>query len=465
MAGPVDCAAQQPQTVYERPLNDVLTDIEEAFHVTLTRDENDLKDMEVSYAMWRFTSDVETTLNNVLKPLDLVWEQTADNAYSIARYEYYRRTEAEGGRHLAELLSAYRNAAEFDKRREELRSCIFRTLGIAKLTDRSRVNAILRPGVKMDGYVVQNVAIESIPGYYVTGTLYKPSKGKGPFPVILCPHGHFYNEKDPSIREDSARYRPDMQYRCAALAKMGAIVLNYDMYAWGESVLFTGGHRYHETGFALSMQTWNSMRALDFLLSLPQADKNNAGVTGASGGGTQTILVAALDPRITASAPVVMVSSAFFGGCPCESGLPIHAACNHHRTNNAEIAAMTAPRPQLLISDGDDWTKSMPGTDFPYLEKIYGFYGKSGNVEQVYLPDDHHDYGISKRTPMYHFFAKALNLNLKAITGKDGKIDEHAIIIQKPDDMLIFGKGSRLPPNALRSHDDIIKEFRTYQSQ
>jgi hypothetical protein len=254
-----------------------------------------------------------------------------------------------------------------------------------------------------------------------------------------------------------------MQYRCAGLARMGAIAFNYDMYSWGESVLMTGDPLAHETGFAASIQTWNSIRALDFLLSLPGADKTRVGVTGASGGGTQTILVAALDDRVTASVPVVMVSSSFFGGCPCESGLPIHGECNGHKTNNAEIAAMIAPRPLLVISDGSDWTRSVPGTDYPYLQKVYRFYSKETNVGSVYLPNDKHDYGITKRTPMYKFFAKNFGLDISAITGKDGKIDESKITIQMNKDLLVFGKDFPLPANALKTHEEIVRVFKEVQ--
>lgn len=237
------------------------------------------------------------------------------------------------------------------------------------------------------------------------------------------------------------------------------------MYAWGESFLQTGSYSYHETGFALAMQTWNSIRALDFLLSLPNADQKRVGITGASGGGTQTILLAALDDRVTASVPVVMVSSSFYGGCPCESGLPIHDTCNGHKTNNAEIAGMIAPLPQLIISDGDDWTTSVPGTDYPYLKKVYGFYGKEKNISQVFLPNDRHDYGLSKRLPMYTFFANALGLNIKAVTGKDGKIDESGCTIQPKSDLLVFGKKMPLPSFALRSHKDIVAAFNKVQGK
>ncbi len=457
------CEAQLPEDVYKKPLTEVLTKVEKTYHVKLRYRDKIVKDKSVTYATWRFTSDVNNTLDNILKPLDLVYREVDNNTFEISELEYYRRSEEEGKKHLDALLSAYSNAGAFDKRKAELRECILKTLGINKFSRRTPLNPIYSDKKVMDGYTVENVAFESIPGHYVTGTLYRPIQGKGPFPVILSPHGHFFNPVDPSVSKDSGRYTPDMQYRCGGLAKMGAIVLNYDMYSWGESALQTGSYDFHETGFSLAMQTWNSIRGLDFLLSLPGADKSRVGVTGASGGGTQTILVAALDGRVTASVPVVMVSSSFYGGCPCESGLPIHDVCNNHKTNNAEIAAMVAPLPQLLISDGADWTKSVPGTDYPYLRKLYGFYGKEGNVEQVYLPNDQHDYGITKRVPMYKFFAKTFGLNLKTLTGKEGNIDETAITIQNNKDLRVFEKGG-IPANALKSHEEIKKAFMNYHS-
>ncbi|MES2005607.1 MAG: acetylxylan esterase [Bacteroidota bacterium] len=457
--------AQTTMEVYRKPLTEVLKEVETKFHVKVNYDDKLVRNLQVNYATWRFTSDVTGTLDNILKPLELSYKQSAKNVFQLSQYDYYRRSEAEGKKHLDQLLTAYPDAKAFDQRKKELKECIASALGINMDAKRTPLNVISRSKVIMDGYSVENVAFESIPGYFVTGTLYKPTKGNGPFPVILNPHGHFFNEQDPSVSKDSGRYRADMQYRCAGFARMGAVVLNYDMYGWGESMVQTGGPQYHETGFAASIQTWNSIRALDFLLSIPNTDKTRVGITGASGGGTQTILAAALDNRITMMVPVVMVSSSFYGGCPCESGLPIHDDCKGNKTNNAEIAAMIAPRPMMVISDGDDWTKSVPGTDYPYLQKVYAFYGKTKNVESVYLPNDKHDYGITKRRPMYQFVAKVFGLNLQPITGKGGSIDDRLITVLKNRDQLVFTETNPLLAGALHSHDEIMRVFKSIHAK
>ena len=366
----------------------------------------------------------------------------------------------EGKRKLAYLLSLYPDVKSWEARKDSIRNCFLKTLHINLKAKRNDLKPIFRSKRIYNGYMVENLAFESVPGYFVCGSLYRPLT-KGKHPAILCPHGHFYNNKDHFLQDERGRYRPDMQYRCAGLAKMGAVVFDYDMYSYGESVLQTCDFKFHETGFALSMQTWNSIRVIDFLSSLQDVDTNRIGVTGASGGGTQTFLVTALDNRIKASCPVVMVSSTFNGGCPCESGLPIHAC---KQTNNAEIAAMAAPRPQLVISDGSDWTKFVPSVEYPYLQKLYGLYHHQERVENVHLPNDHHDYGLSKRDPMYRFFAKIFQLDLSKITNKEGRIDESTITIEKAADQYVFGKEFPMPSYALKSHEDIMKAFYALQS-
>ncbi len=442
--------AQTSDDHYEKSLKETLDKVESRFGIKLVYPENLVKDKVVPYADWRFRSSPEATLSGILGLFDYVYEKDDQGVWHISAFRYSKRPVEEGRLDLERLLKLYPDSSAWINRKKELRSCMLEALRLSPFPAGPASAPIISNKRKMNGYTIENVALETLPGLYVCGSLYKPAKFKGKIPVILCPNGHF----------DKGRYRADEQYRCATLARMGAMAFSYDLFAWGESGLQFAPED-HKRSLSMSIQILNSTRILDYLLSLKDADSTRVAITGGSGGGTQTILMTALDDRIKVSVPVVMVSSWFYGGCGCESGMPVHLCGGG--TNNAELAAMAAPRPQLVISDGKDWTAHVPEIEYPYLQKVYALFGKEENVKNVHLATEGHDYGKSKRFAMYPFMAEKLGLDIRKVENKSGEIDESFCTVENPEAMYVFGKnGENLPENAIHGFDHLEKEFNGY---
>lgn len=406
----MSAGAQTFENKFTRPLSDVLNDVSARFGIRLKYNV-DTTGLKLAYADFRVRPySLEETLNNILSPFDFKAVKQNDKLYKIKPYEYPRRQPEDGQKMISWLTSLYSNKTEWEARRDTLRKEVRERLGIDKLLPLcSKEKPEYSKIRKFDGYTVQNFRLKTANGHTVCGSIYAPTS-KGKHPLIICPNGHFSN----------GRYGKVQQLRLGTLARMGAICVDYDLWGWGESADEVGS-KAHQTPEAHVMQALNGIRILDWMIQRKDVDTKRIGVNGGSGGGTQTVLLTVLDNRFTAANPVVSVSSWFDGGCPCESGMPIQLAGGG--TCNAELAAMFAPKPMMLVSDGGDWTSTTPELEYPYLQRIYGFYGATDKVSNIHLPKERHDFGDNKRNAVYKFFIDTFNLDAS-------KLDESKVTIE-----------------------------------
>ena len=360
-------------------------------------------------------------------------------------------------RQLDNSRTEYTTPTAWAARRAELRQEFLNATEIS-LATRPPVPAIVNEQRIYKDYSVENVALETFPGFYCTGNLYRPVGRKDLGPVILCPHGHF---------RPLGRFRESQQIRCAHLARMGATVFSYSMVGYQDSTQTT-----HDDPLVLALQTWNSLRAVDFLTSLPRVDSTRVGVTGASGGGTQTMFLALIDDRVTALAPAVIIYPwTEDQGCLCEGGLPIMKVA---QTNAIELAAACSPKPQLLISVGGDATTDFPMVGFPFMRQMYGLSGAKDAVENLHLSDESHDFGQSKRRAVYDFFARHLRLTPNEFSAPEKLTNERykalpedltRIYIEPPERMQVFSVDHPQPPHAVKGSDDVGNSFHAFQKQ
>ena len=330
------------------------------------------------------------------------------------------------------------NREAWNTRAAALRTQMLVALGLFPLPEKTPLKAVIHGRIDCGDYSVEKVFFESMPGFFVTGSLYRPAKLEGKVPAVLCPHGHwndgrFYQLSEGGIAEQiriGAEALPGnggspLQSRCATLARMGCTVFFYDMIGNADCLQFSH-YLVHEFkkqrpemndaaqwGFfspqaeghlqsIMGLQAWNSIRALDFVESLPEVDAKRIGVTGASGGGTQTFILGAIDPRPAAIFPCVMVSTAMQGGCTCENASLLRVG-----TGNVEIAALFAPKP-LGMTAANDWTKEMATRGFPELQRHYAMMGAPQNVFLHNRTEFEHNYNLPSRMAMYQWFAKHL---------------------------------------------------------
>lgn len=321
-------------------------------------------------------------------------------------------------------------AAAWRERARELREQLLVTNGLWPSPPKTPLRPKVVGTLDRDGYVIEKVVLETLPGVTLSGNVYRPKDKTGRLPGVLSPHGHYAD----------GRVNVDVQHRCVGLAKLGCVVFMYDMVGYNDSKPF--GHeflndRLKRWGLNLvTLQTWNSIRALDYLTDRPDVDPARIGCTGESGGGTQTFLLTAIDDRVKVAAPVVMVSEEFQGGCVCEN-----CAGMRHGTDNVEIAALTAPRPLKLVGATGDWTKHTMSRIAPPIRAIYELLGKSEHLS-VDLFDYQHNYNQTSRNAVYPFLAYWL----LGVENPEGT-REGDQSIESPEALLTFTEANPAPAN------------------
>ncbi|MFW6162304.1 MAG: alpha/beta hydrolase family protein [Planctomycetota bacterium] len=334
----------------------------------------------------------------------------------------------------------YESKAAWETRAAWLRDHVRVSTGLLPEPERTPLEPQVFDRIERDGYTIEKAYFESRPGFYVCGNLYRPRGQEGPFPGVACPHGHWsqgrFGHEPP---------RGSVPARCITLARLGCVVFSYDMVGYNDSGKQIG----HRIGLStrrnqlwgiglMHLQSWNTMRALDFLQGLPGVDGERLAVTGCSGGGTQTFMVMGVDPRVTVAAPVNMISGIMQGGCECENAPLLRIG-----TCNIEIGALMAPRPLILCSVTGDWTRETPKHEYPKIRNVYELYSAADRVTNVH-DDAPHGYNKTHREAVYNFFLTHL-----LDRTPDQPYAEPPFQVEKKEDLLVWN-GRELPKEAKR---------------
>jgi hypothetical protein len=346
-------------------------------------------------------------------------------------------------------LVRFKSLDAWKHRRSRLREQVRVAAGLWPEPPRAPIQAHVFGRIEREDHVIEKVWFASRPGLLVTGNLYRPKDAASPCPAIACPHGHW--KKGRLNHSD----RGSVPARCITLARLGAVVFSYDMIGYQDSGqqcqhadprLLAPQNSLWGIG-PLQLQTFNSIRVLDFLQSRPDVDPDRLGVTGASGGGTQTFVLSAVDDRVQAAAPVNMISSIMQGGCPCENARALRIG-----THNVEIASLFAPKPLLMVSATGDWTRLTPYLEYPAVRHVYDLFGAANRISHIQV-DAPHNYNFQSRDVVYDFMARWL-----LDRSGDETVPEHDITVPPESQMRVFADGET--PSAMKPLEDVLADIK-----
>ncbi|MBS1812310.1 MAG: prolyl oligopeptidase family serine peptidase [Acidobacteria bacterium] len=384
----------------------------------------------------------------------LLAAQDTDGDYSIRRYLAARAAEME-----REFLPGITSAADFEKHRPALRAELLDMLGLNPMPERTPLKATITGTLERPGYVIEKLHFQSLPGLYVTANLYRPTRTNERYPTILYQVGHANQH-----RRDGNKAANECQQHGSWFATHGYVALVMDTIELSE---IAGLHRgllsgnrwwWHSTGYSpAGVETWNAMRALDYLATRPEVDMTRIGATGISGGGIGTFWLAAVDDRVKVSAPVSGLGDVtFYAG---EDGISRHCDCfffyNRARWNYTNVAALTCPRPMLFVNSNQDGYFPMPSNEriAARLERLYALFGASDLVDSV-ISVGGHGYRTDIRRAVYEFFNRHFKTDARRVTDADAyqNADGSPIIERKL--LRVFPEDTDFPKDSINTKID-----------
>jgi cephalosporin-C deacetylase-like acetyl esterase len=355
-------------------------------------------------------------------------------------------------------LDGLRTGAQVQERVQAVRAKAWELVG--GRFEKTPLNPVITGTIERKAYRIEKVIFESLPQVFVTAHLYVPATGnpnaQSPFPAIISPLGHTSNGK---------AYR-NYQYVFQTLARMGYVVLAFDPFGQGERHQYldpkTGKSRLGPTGehsqagrpmlllgaSIAEYRAWDGVRALDYLLSRPEVDPTRIGLTGHSGGGTMTMFLCALEPRIHVAVEVEGNSENMAGpqydppGAVADAeqnlvgGLAMDSGDDGHSllVDRGDLLMAFAPKPLLMCFTTHDSGTTYSPTYVPGTYEIFGelktAYGKLGAEDKVDLFTSTlpHDFDFLNRQATYAWFNQWL--------GKKGVSTEEAEFDLSPEEEL-----------------------------
>jgi dienelactone hydrolase len=295
--------------------------------------------------------------------------------------------------------------------------------------------------VRRDGYVIERLIFQSRPGVFVTANLYRPDPGNGRAPAVVCVHGHW----------PWARMDPHVQPRCIGLAKLGYVVLSLDAFGAGERAIKPGPGTYHGALVGASLwplgtpliglQVYDNRRAVDYLVSRADVDPSRLAITGASGGGNQSLYAGATDARLAAVVPVCGIGTydAYLQSACCVCEVNVGGAAY---AATGDVLALVAPRALLVISatrDARQFSVGEAAKSIAYCRELFRLMGHEDKIRHAAI-ESGHDYNQPMREAMYGWLEKWLRGR-----GDGSPIAEPAITVEEIETLRCYPAGIARP--------------------